>query len=88
MLIRLKRTHKDAICHSHGHHPSRRAFLRRGLTAGIATVVFSKTMIKDAMAALPPGAPADAGQGALAQIFSEGGPTMGARFIGTIRRLR
>ena len=83
MLIRLKRTHKDAICHSHGHDPSRRAFLRRGLTAGIATVVFSKTMIKDAMAALPPSCPQPMlVKGALAQIFSEGGPTMGARFIG------
>ena len=50
MLIRLKRTHKDAICYSHGHDPSRRAFLRRGLAAGIATVVFSRTMVDDAMA--------------------------------------
>src|SRR5262249_44458082 len=83
MLIRLKRTHKDAICHGHGHDPSRRAFLRNGLAAGIATVVFSKTMIKDAMAALPPSCPQPMlAKGALAQIFSEGRPTMAARFIG------
>jgi len=86
MLIRLKRTHKDAICHSHhshDHDPSRRAFLRRGLTTGIATVVFPRILIKDAMAALPASCPQPVlAKGALAQIFSEGGPTMGARFIG------
>lgn len=83
MLIRLKRTHKDAICISHGHDPSRRAFLRRGVTAGIATVVLSKAMVEDAMAALPSTCPQPVlAKGALAQIFSEGGPTMGARFIG------
>jgi len=51
------------------------------LTAGIATVVFSKTMIKTRWRRCRPGAPADAGQGALAQIFSEAAHH-GARFIG------
>jgi len=83
MLIRVRRTHKDAICNGHEHDPSRRAFIRRGMTAGVATLVFSKTMVGNAMAALPSSCPQPVlAKGALAQIFSEGGPTMGARFIG------
>jgi hypothetical protein len=83
MLIRAKRTHKDAICSRHHHDPSRRAFMRRGVTAGVATLVLSRATVENAMAALPPSCPQPVlAKGALAQIFSEGGPTMGARFIG------
>ena len=63
MLIRVRRTHKDAICNSHGldeHDPSRRDFIRRGATAGLATLVLSKSMVGKAMAALPSSCPVPA----------------------------
>jgi len=76
MLIRLKRTHKDAICHSHGHH-RREGLPPARVDGGDRDRRLSKTMIKDAMAALPPRCPSRCWPRGLAQIFSEGAPPWG-----------
>jgi hypothetical protein len=53
------------------------------MTTGVATVLLAESMAGDARAAAPSNCPQPVmAMGALAQIFSEGGPTMGARFIG------
>jgi hypothetical protein len=84
MRIKVKKTWKDLI--DKKPHPtlSRRDFLSRGFATSVATVALphalSMAMAKNAFGATscPPQARTP---GALAQIYRDGGPTVGAMFI-------
>lgn len=87
MLIKTKQTWKDLVENSdHKTGWSRRDFLTRGLATGMLTVTMPQYVadefLNKANAAMPANCPAPVrNTGAIAQIFAEGGPTMGARFI-------
>jgi len=87
MLIKVKKNWKDLIdSKTHVHGLSRRDFIARGLATGSVVVAAQKLFMggilgKAYAATMTCPAPV-AHPGAIAQIFSEGGPTMGARFIG------
>lgn len=86
MVIKSKKNWKDLVDgKKHAPSLSRREFLKAGLATGTMSVLMSNVVAAQfASRALgadivcPPPALVP---GAIAQIFSEGGPTMGARFI-------
>ncbi|MGZ3727423.1 MAG: hypothetical protein ACXWQQ_16625, partial [Pseudobdellovibrio sp.] len=87
MIIKTKKNWKE-LCDNNGKHESgytRRQFLERGIATGFMSVALSNLVagefIKKAMAADVVCPTPMLSLGAIAQIFSEGGPTMGARFI-------
>ena len=87
MIIKTKK-HWTDLCDNkekHGGDISRRQFLERGIATGFMGVVLSNLMagelIKKAMAAEMNCPLPTQSLGSIAQIFSSGGPTMGARFI-------
>lgn len=81
MLIKAKRTWKDFTEHSHHHGLSRRELLKRGLLTGALGVFLPEVIARQAFAATL-NCPAPVRSiGALGQIFANGGPAMGARFI-------
>ena len=86
MLIRIPKTWKDLVDNKpqHAPSPSRRELLRRGLATGAMSVALPELVVQAlASTARAAGCPEPVRNlGAVAQIFSEGGPTMGARFIG------
>ncbi len=86
MLIKTKKNWKDFAEFSSHHSISRRELLTRGLATGTLSVLMSNFVaggfIKQAMAAAAGTCPGPVrNPGAIGQIFAEGGPTMGARFI-------
>lgn len=79
MLIKVKKNWKDF---AEGHKGlTRRDFLSKGFIAGAMSVALPELLIREAAAATLSCPPPTLVPGAIAQIFSEGGPTMGARFI-------
>jgi len=85
MLIKVKKNWKDFIEPSNHISLTRRDLLARGLATGAMGILLpdliAGELLRSAEAA-PTNCPAPVLQpGALAQIFAEGGPTMGARFI-------
>ena len=86
MIIKNKKNWKDFAEISNNHTISRRDLIKRGLATGTMSVLMSKLIagdfVKQAFALTASNCPAPVrNPGAIAQIFSEGGPTMGARFI-------
>lgn len=82
MIIRTKKTWKELCDNTPAHAgTSRREFLERGLATGFMSVCLSNLFIKTALASELNCPPPNLVPGGIAQIFSEGGPTMGARFI-------
>ncbi len=86
MSYKARQNYKDLI--DKAPHPTitRRELLKRGLATGFLSIAPSQ-MILGALSPKAYGAtltcpPTTMSLGAIAQIFSEGGPTMGARFIG------
>lgn len=87
MTYKSSKNWKDlAEFHHGGPHLTRRDFLARGLATGLMSVAVPKILmgdlVKKAEAAMPANCPPPTlSPGAIAQIFSNGGPTMGARFM-------
>jgi len=87
MTYKVKKTWKDLADNKPKHRSlTRRDLLLRGMATGAMSVLLPKAFfgdwVKTAMAAPGNCPPPNRVPGAIAQIFSEGGPTMGARFIG------
>src|SRR5580658_7375243 len=85
MLIKVKRTWKDYVENSNHTAITRRDLLARGLATGVMSLAINKLLLGDivrsAMADTLICPPPVQFPGAIAQIFANGGPTMGARFI-------
>src|SRR5258708_431772 len=85
MLIKVKKNWKDLAEGSKHIGLSRRDFLLKGLATGALSVALSDALlshfIQGAEAATANCPPPVRNPGAIAQIFANGGPTMGARFI-------
>ena len=88
MIIRTKKTWKELCDTNVEKHDGvgRRDFLQKGLATGVMSIclpnlVTGRLIEKASAADLSCPAPAQV-KGAIAQIYAEGGPTMGARFIG------
>jgi hypothetical protein len=87
MIIKIKKNWKDfAEKCNHPEGLSRRDFLGRGMATGAMTVLLPKLLggrlIYEALGGQVNCPPATRVTGGIAQIFSEGGPTMGARLLG------
>jgi hypothetical protein len=88
MLIKVKKNWKDLVDSGPAHKSgmTRREFMMKGLATGTMSVAVHQALVGDLIAkafADTISCPAPVKNvGAIAQIFSEGGPTMGARFIG------
>ncbi|MBY0471607.1 hypothetical protein K2X30_10620 [bacterium] len=86
MKINVKKNWKDLVDSGAKHAPglTRREMLARGMATGAVSVMLPEMIasgfIKQAFGAINCPAPVR-NPGAIAQIFAEGGPTMGARFI-------
>ncbi|MEK6627745.1 MAG: hypothetical protein AABY53_03895 [Bdellovibrionota bacterium] len=87
MIIKTVKNWKELADSNSNHRGgfTRREFLERGLATGTMSVIMSNfvsaAFAKKAMAADLICPPPSLKPGAIAQIFSSGGPTMGARFI-------
>lgn len=85
MTYKVKQTWKDLIEKPHHVSLSRRDLLARGLATGFVSFAlpeFLRGSLNQAQAANLTCPPTSRALGAIAQIYSQGGPTMGARFIG------
>jgi hypothetical protein len=86
MTYKSKKNWKDLVEFSHSHGMSRRELLRMGLATGAMSVayhgLFLGGLIEKAYADTMNCPAPVRNPGAIGQLFSEGGPTMGARFIG------
>lgn len=87
MTYKSKQTWKDLIDKPHHTSLTRRELLARGLATGFLSVALPEALIQtlarsSAHAANLTCPPSSLLPGAIAQIYAEGGPTMGARFIG------
>lgn len=87
MTYKAKKNWKDLVEHcKHPHALTRRDFIAKGMATGFMTLAVDKMLMGDliakAAAAETMNCPAPVkALGAIGQIFSEGGPTMGARFF-------
>ncbi|MGZ3722016.1 MAG: hypothetical protein ACXVA9_03735, partial [Bdellovibrionales bacterium] len=87
MLIKVKKNWKDLVDSGPKHQSAltRREFMTRGLATGAMSVAIHQAVVGDMIAkafADTISCPAPVKNiGSIAQIFSSGGPTMGARFI-------
>jgi hypothetical protein len=85
MIFKSKQNYKDLIDKPVHKGMNRRDFLLRGLATGALSVAVPQiaigTFLREAQAAGMACPPPMRNPGAIAQIFSSGGPTMGARFI-------
>jgi hypothetical protein len=85
MLLKFKKTWKDLAENSNHHGLTRRDFLARGLATGAMSValpqIVANGFLSQAQAATMSCPPPARKLGSIAQIYAEGGPTMGARFI-------
>ena len=86
MTYKSKQNWKDLVERCKGTGLSRRELMTRGLATGFMSVAMHDFILgrfmEKAWAAAPSNCPAPVrAKGAIAQIFAEGGPTMGARFI-------
>ena len=86
MTYKSKQTWKDLVEAPHHKSLTRRDLLTRGLATGFMGFALPQTLIdavlNRAHAATLNCPPSTLTPGAIAQIYAEGGPTMGARFIG------
>src|SRR4051812_24175875 len=86
MVYKAKQTWKDLIDKPHHVGLTRRDLIKRGLATGVLTATIPEALIGSllnrANAAALNCPPATRAAGAIAQIYAQGGPTMGARFIG------
>ncbi len=86
MTYKSKQNWKDLIDKPKHASLSRRDLLKRGLATGFLSIAPSQMILgalsRSAHAAVLNCPPTLTTPGAIAQIFAEGGPTMGARFIG------
>jgi hypothetical protein len=80
MLIKVKKDWKDFAEKNH-QGITRRELLVRGLATGAMSLILPEFIARQAMAATLSCPTPVRAAGALGQIFSNGGPTMGARFI-------
>jgi hypothetical protein len=90
MIIRVHGSWKESVTEDPNHDrvrdPDRRAFIGKAAKATVLSLVLpqflAQTLARDAMAATAAGcSAASKTPGGLMHIFSEGGPTMGARFL-------
>lgn len=87
MAYKVKQNYKDLIDQPVNHKAfTRRDFLARGLATGVMSVAAHNALfgsiMRQAEAATLASCPAPVrNPGSVAQLYSEGGPTMGARFI-------
>ena len=85
MAYKMNRTWKDWVEGPAHQSLTRRDLLKRGLATGALAVALPKAfgmeLIKTAYADTMSGLPAVKNPGAIAQFYSNGGPTMGARFF-------
>jgi hypothetical protein len=91
MSYQSKKTWKDLaeFC-KHENRLTRRQMLARGMATGFMTVAAQEIALGDLIAQahgdMPANCPAPVkAPGSIAQIFSEGGPTMGARFFSDVQ---
>jgi hypothetical protein len=86
MTYKSKQTWKDLIDKPHHVGMTRRDLLARGMATGFLSFALPQivldSILNRARAATLNCPPSTRTLGAVAQIFSQGGPTMGARFIG------
>lgn len=86
MVYKSKQTWKDLIDKPHHTGLTRRDLIRLGMATGVLTAIIPEALLDyytnraNAQALTCP--PATRATGAIAQIYAQGGPTMGARFIG------
>lgn len=85
MVYKGKKTWKDLVEKSDHVGLTRRDLIARGMATGFlsltAPTFMGRSFLREAHAATLNCPPSTQALGALAQIYSEGGPTMGARFI-------
>ncbi len=86
MVYKAKQNWKDLIEKPAHHGLTRRDLLARGMATGFLSLALPEflleSMFSRANAAPLVCPPSTLSKGCIAQIFSQGGPTMGARFIG------
>jgi hypothetical protein len=84
MLIKATKNWKDLAESGPGHKPgmTRREFMERGIATGFLTVGLSNFVLEKAIAAGPANCPAPVrAPGVIAQIYAEGGSSIGARWV-------
>jgi hypothetical protein len=82
MVYKSKQTWKDLIEKKDHVGITRRDLLRRGLATGYLSLGLPRLLMSSIAEAALICPPVTRNPGAIAQIYAQGGPTMGARFIG------